>query len=201
MKLDGFSDRLKLAIGNQSTNSFSKKCELTESLLRKYLSGSSLPGLDKLIAIADAADVEIKWLATGEGEMRRGGVLSDTQRNNNLNKDTCNILEKINSVELYRAIVKTTHEYIKDLELRPAKEEKIIIVLITYLAFSKEIIPETGKFKVDTEEIKKFIRLLCVMEKTVIGTLSDLNLDNMYNILSHIMGLVTENAFHNKIEM
>jgi len=62
-----FSDRLKIVISNESVNSFAKKCAVPEATLRTYLSGASLPGMDKLVAISDAAQVNIKWLATGNG--------------------------------------------------------------------------------------------------------------------------------------
>lgn len=65
-RLSGFRSRLREAIGNLSVNAFALKCGLAESLLRKYLSGESLPGLEKLVAIADAAGVTVEWLATGQ---------------------------------------------------------------------------------------------------------------------------------------
>jgi transcriptional regulator with XRE-family HTH domain len=64
-----FKSRLKVAIGGESVNSFAKKCDVRESLLRKYLAGTTTPGTDKLIAIAEAANVKIEWLATGHGPM------------------------------------------------------------------------------------------------------------------------------------
>ena len=41
------------------------KCGVSESLLRKYLAGESLPGTDKLVAIAHASNTSLEWLATG----------------------------------------------------------------------------------------------------------------------------------------
>jgi len=60
-----------MAIADESVNSFADRSDLSEGVLRKYLSGSSLPGLANLIAIAEAADVSIEWLATGRGPMPR----------------------------------------------------------------------------------------------------------------------------------
>ncbi len=65
-KISSFSERLASIIEPQSILSFAKKCGLSDSLLRKYL-GGSLPGLDNLIKIADAAGVSVEWLATGRG--------------------------------------------------------------------------------------------------------------------------------------
>jgi transcriptional regulator with XRE-family HTH domain len=65
-----FKDRLILAINGESVNSFAKKCGVRESLLRKYLTGATVPGMDKVISIANTANVMIEWLSTGKGPMR-----------------------------------------------------------------------------------------------------------------------------------
>ena len=71
MDITGFKDRLGIIIKEEkSMNYFAKKCGISESLIRNYMLGKSLPGLDKLVVISNVADVEIKWLATGEGGMR-----------------------------------------------------------------------------------------------------------------------------------
>ena len=77
---DSFGSRLKLAIGDESTNKFAKKCGIKESSIRGYFSGST-PGLDKVVAIAAASGVSISWLATGEGEMRPGANRYQTTAN------------------------------------------------------------------------------------------------------------------------
>lgn len=65
-----FSERLREAIGSQSVLAFSKECGISDSLVRKYLTGS-LPGTDNLVAMARSAGVNIAWLAAGEGHMRK----------------------------------------------------------------------------------------------------------------------------------
>ncbi len=67
LNIKGFGDRLEEAIGEKSVHGFAINSGFTESLIRSYLSGKSLPGLDKLIGIANAAEVNLLWLATGEG--------------------------------------------------------------------------------------------------------------------------------------
>jgi len=75
MNSDLFKERLQLIISREKSRSaFAKKCGVAESLLRNYLGGTSLPGMDKLIAMTEAAGVSIDWLATGEGPMRRDQV-------------------------------------------------------------------------------------------------------------------------------
>lgn len=63
---DQFPERLRLALKGESVNSFAKKCGVTESLLRKYMSGS-LPGMKHLVTISDQASVNLVWLTTGQG--------------------------------------------------------------------------------------------------------------------------------------
>jgi phage repressor protein C with HTH and peptisase S24 domain len=67
----GFSARLKEAIGDRSVLSFAKECGFSDSLVRKYLSGS-LPGLDKALVMARVAGVSLEWLAMGEAQPQSG---------------------------------------------------------------------------------------------------------------------------------
>lgn len=69
-----FAERLETAIAKfESVHAFSKKAEISDSMLRKYLDGS-MPGLDKLIKIANAADVTLDWLAADRGPMHADGA-------------------------------------------------------------------------------------------------------------------------------
>lgn len=70
----GFAKRLRQALEGDSVNAFAKKCGLSESLVRKYLSGS-LPGLDKASLMAQQLNVTVDWLATGRGPMRPDAVI------------------------------------------------------------------------------------------------------------------------------
>lgn len=67
-----FARRLKMSMGEHSVYMFAKKCGFTESTLRKYLAGDSVPGADKLLRMAQVADVTLQWLATGEGDHSGG---------------------------------------------------------------------------------------------------------------------------------
>ncbi|WP_448093585.1 LexA family transcriptional regulator [Pseudomonas lini] len=68
MDIDGFGERLKQAIGTDKPYAFAKKCGISESLVRKYLSGASIPSVGKAWAMAKAAEVSLDWLAGGEGD-------------------------------------------------------------------------------------------------------------------------------------
>jgi len=71
-ELGTFADRLKHIIGKQSVRSFASACNLSDGVVRQYLSGKTEPGLGALLNIARMADVSVGWLATGKGEIRTG---------------------------------------------------------------------------------------------------------------------------------
>lgn len=50
----------------ESPHAFSKKVGISDTMIRKYLTGS-MPGLDKLVQIAEAGGVTLDWLARGVG--------------------------------------------------------------------------------------------------------------------------------------
>ncbi|SDA39538.1 Phage repressor protein C, contains Cro/C1-type HTH and peptisase s24 domains [Mesorhizobium qingshengii] len=64
-----FHERLSLAMAGESAHAFAKRAGLSDSSFRQYLQGS-MPGLDNLVLIANAAEVSLDWLALGRGEMR-----------------------------------------------------------------------------------------------------------------------------------
>jgi transcriptional regulator with XRE-family HTH domain len=68
---NGFVTRLKEVVGKESIRSFAKKCDISDTALRQYLSGKSEPTRLPLIAIARAGMVNIEWLVTGIGSMRK----------------------------------------------------------------------------------------------------------------------------------
>lgn len=70
--VEGFSERLRQIIGDRSVLKFSRECGISDSLMRKYLYGS-LPGLGKLVRLAEVGGVGVEWLATG----RQGSGLRD----------------------------------------------------------------------------------------------------------------------------
>jgi len=65
-ELESFKLRLNKTIGSNSARSFAIKAGISPTALRKYIDGDSTPNLERLIAIADAGNVSIQWLATGE---------------------------------------------------------------------------------------------------------------------------------------
>lgn len=63
-QIDRFKDRLVESIGSESVRSFSFRCGISESVIRKYLAGS-YPNVDKLPRLAEATGRSIEWLLTG----------------------------------------------------------------------------------------------------------------------------------------
>lgn len=67
----GFSERLRAALGGETVHSFAGRCQIADTAMRKYFSGS-MPGIEKAVLMAEKAGVSLEWLATGRGEMRTG---------------------------------------------------------------------------------------------------------------------------------
>jgi phage repressor protein C with HTH and peptisase S24 domain len=68
----GFSVRIrKLATIVGGAKRLSERSGLSRAVIGKYLSGKSDPSRERLVKLADAAGISIRWLATGEGEMSR----------------------------------------------------------------------------------------------------------------------------------
>ncbi|WP_428429490.1 LexA family transcriptional regulator [Pararhizobium sp.] len=74
---DRFSERLKIAIGDESVNAFAKRCEIPEATMRNYFKGR-FPTADVALLLSDAAGVNFEWLVGDRGPMRldRGTGLS-----------------------------------------------------------------------------------------------------------------------------
>ena len=61
-----FALRLKELIGERTVSAFARQVGMSESLIRKYLSGSE-PSLTRAAQIADKTNSSLYWLATGLG--------------------------------------------------------------------------------------------------------------------------------------
>lgn len=69
-----FAERLSVLIGDATLRNFAAKCGLSAGAIHHYLNLGSEPSLSRLVAIAQAAGVNLLWLATGEGPMKTGQV-------------------------------------------------------------------------------------------------------------------------------
>lgn len=71
-----YKDRDKFAIRVRELATFvggpgklSERSGLSRAVIGKYLRGKSEPSRDRLVKLADAGGISVRWLATGEGEM------------------------------------------------------------------------------------------------------------------------------------
>ncbi|MDH5511174.1 MAG: helix-turn-helix domain-containing protein, partial [Nitrospinota bacterium] len=67
-----FKERLKIIIGKTSLRVIAQRAGISESAIRKWLKGETEPALGNLVALAQLAGVNVEWLATGDGPMRKG---------------------------------------------------------------------------------------------------------------------------------
>nr|WP_075518871.1 LexA family transcriptional regulator [Moritella viscosa]SHO06899.1 Peptidase, S24 (LexA) family [Moritella viscosa] len=77
---DNFSDfglRLKSAIGNETIDNFSTRCNISKTTIQHYIKGSRYPALERLDVIAKTADVDVAWLATGNDYQASSSENSD----------------------------------------------------------------------------------------------------------------------------
>jgi phage repressor protein C with HTH and peptisase S24 domain len=64
----GFAARLQFVVQQwPSADRLAKATGVSPSAFRKWLKGVAEPGRDRLVALADAAGVNVSWLARGEG--------------------------------------------------------------------------------------------------------------------------------------
>jgi transcriptional regulator with XRE-family HTH domain len=71
-----FPERLKQLVAEfGSRYALAKSSRIPASTLQSYEAGSK-PGIDALTKLARAANVDLNWLATGEGKMRPEGLIS-----------------------------------------------------------------------------------------------------------------------------
>ncbi|WP_392562069.1 S24 family peptidase [Orbus sturtevantii] len=122
-----FAKRLKYIIGDDSLLSFSKKCRLSESAIRKYIREESEPTLQNLLTMAEVGNVSVAWLATGSDPFLSNANL--------LPKDSKNIVITLPEIE-FNCLVEL---YNQDLLLSPPKEK-----IITEWVISRDWLSRSG---------------------------------------------------------
>ncbi len=61
----GFANRLKRALDTRTVYAVSRELGIAQSVIRKYLAGKTVPGIDKVLKLANLTGVNPEWLATG----------------------------------------------------------------------------------------------------------------------------------------
>lgn len=74
VKKMSFAKRIELLIGNDTERGFAQKAGVSPTAVHQWKHGKAMPGLESLLSIASACNVDIRWLAAGEGPMRPGGI-------------------------------------------------------------------------------------------------------------------------------
>lgn len=69
MEFDGFSARLREAVGVEAVSRVAARAGIGEASLRQYLNGS-VPGADKAVALAAATGTNLLWLIANVGSKR-----------------------------------------------------------------------------------------------------------------------------------
>lgn len=96
MKL-GFKQRLNKIVATQkSLAGFARKAGIPQPVMFKYVHGESMPGTVNLVAIAKAAGISVKWLATGEGTESDGIPTHVENNTGSINQVVmCKAIEKL----------------------------------------------------------------------------------------------------------
>ena len=146
-----FKDRLKKLVDEiGSAEKLAKRTGMSSRIIGKYLSGDSLPGLDKLVALADAAEVNLQWLATGGGPMK-GFVEKDLSRQDPRSREVRdNIAGYLDiSYELTNEVRRTL-----DLVLGERKQDisadKLMTLLMTLIRFYSRNFLESPAYRLET---------------------------------------------------
>lgn len=66
------STRLAEVIGTDSVSEFGRRCGIGEATIRNMIKSGASPRVEHVVAMADAANVNIEWLAAGRGPKMRG---------------------------------------------------------------------------------------------------------------------------------
>lgn len=64
---NAYKDRLQEVLGDESARSFAARAGISPTAILQHLNGRSLPNLDTFLATAKTGNVNLVWLATGEG--------------------------------------------------------------------------------------------------------------------------------------
>lgn len=84
-----FANRMKVLVELVgSAEKLARLAGMSARVIGKYVSGETDPSRERLISLAKAADVNVLWLATGEGPMKRevaGGLRIDGDKNVQIN--------------------------------------------------------------------------------------------------------------------
>ena len=114
--LKDFSLRLQQAVERSiykdlEQGKLSERIGVSRQALRKWLQGKALPSQARLPLIADILNINLIWLATGEGLMSKHEDVVITDNTNESNKFSFSITqEEIELVEKFRQLTETDQQ-------------------------------------------------------------------------------------------
>ncbi len=140
-----FSERIRKIIElSGSAEKLANNSGMSSRVIGQYLAGKSDPTRLKLIALADAALVNVEWLATGKGPMERGGS------------------ESINS-ELLSLVIEALEDHEKESDDKlPPWGKASFISNIYDLSLDEDLTTEEGK-----KSVKELVNMVLSFDKTI----------------------------------
>ncbi len=145
----GFSHRLREAMQGRSIREFASSATMSAGTLHNYLNDESLPTLDKLISLANTANVSLNWLATGRGPVHLEHQVSKLQEPGS---EQATATEKRLDVALLTAILECLEKTIVDLNIEMSPEKKSSVTVSIYDLYS-----ELGDKAVNKDKIFRLI--------------------------------------------
>ena len=126
--LDGFSDRLSLAIGSNSVRKVAQSAGLSEGTLRSLLRGG-LPSLESAVRLCDALNVRLGWLAYSEEPMRPEDAPAASYLHDS---DLARFSRLDQPVETLATIIATVDQLVLDLGIKADVRLKAQLVAAIY---------------------------------------------------------------------
>ena len=106
-----FTDRLRLLVNKLgSIKKLSSVANVSEGVIKNYLSGQTEPTRKKIIALARAGEVNIEWFLTGEGSAEKD----------------------LKSMDLIKDIMVIAEEYLEESGEILSKKQKAELVALSY---------------------------------------------------------------------
>lgn len=121
-KARSFQERINVLIDRcGGPTELSKRSGLSRRVIDKYRNGESDPSRQRLVALAEAAEVSISWLANGEGDMEASSAPGAPHREEQSTLDE----------ELLSNAIEVLEEFLaeKRLHLNPGKKASAIALL------------------------------------------------------------------------
>lgn len=123
--LERFKERFAEALDKESIYAFAKRTGISESLIRKYLNGTSVPGLDNATLIARSLGVSLDWMTTGKGPKQWEAQEQATQEPSEPALDMPRLVDAMETVE---AGLQDAHS-----GMRPKPKAELVALVYQYL--------------------------------------------------------------------